>query len=70
MNENTIVYALMYSFESQNDKFKKISLFISNFKNMFDLKSTNMLFTHNENDYNIDLMSNKISSYEFLYNIF
>ena len=69
MNENTIVYALICFFESQKNELKKILLSISNFKNMFDLKSTNMLLTHDEHDHDIDLMSNKTSSYEFLYNM-
>ena len=37
---------------------------------MFDSKSTNMLFIYNEHKHNIDLISNKTSLYEFLYNIF
>ena len=45
-------------------------MFISNFKNMFDSKSTNMLSTYDEHNHDIDLMSNKKISYEFLYNMF
>ena len=37
---------------------------------MFDSKSTNMLTTYDEHDHDIDLMSNKKNSYEFLYNMF
>ena len=70
MNENIVIYALMYFFEFLENELKNILMFISNFKNIFDSKSTNMLFIYNEHDHNIDLILNKKISYEFLYNIF
>ena len=70
MNKNIVIYALMCSFESLKNEFKKILMFISNFKHMFDSKSTSMLITHDEHNHDIDLMLNKTSSYEFLYNMF
>ena len=70
MNKNIVIYILMCFFEFLKNELKEILMFIINFKNIFDFKLINMLFTYDEHNHNIDLILNKTFSYEFLYNMF
>ena len=70
MSKNDVIYALICSIKYYENKFQNVFYQISHFKNVFNAKSTFILLSHDEHDHVIDLMLNKNSFYEFLYNMF
>ena len=64
------MYALIYFIRINDETFIEISIEIKTLENVFFFKSTTTFFSHDEHDHVIDLMSSKISFFEFLYNMF
>ena len=68
-NDAVSVYALICFIRINDETFIEISIEIKTFENVFFFKSTITLLSHDEHDHVIDLMSNKISLFESLYNM-
>ena len=70
--ENDVVsmYALICFIRISDETSTEVSIEIKTFEDVFFFKSTTTLLSHDEHDHAIDLMSNKISLFEFLYNMF
>ena len=70
MSRNDVVYALIYLIKCYKNEFQNVFHQISHFENVFNVKSTFILLSHDDYNYVINLILNKNSFYEFLYNIF
>ena len=70
--ENDVVsmYALICFIRISDETFIEISIEIKTLKDVFFFKSTTTFFLHDKHDHVIDLMSNKVFFFEFLYNMF
>ena len=69
-NDAVSMYALICFIRINDETFIEISIEIKTLEDVFFFKSTTTFLSHDEHDHAIDLMSNKISFFEFLYNMF
>ena len=68
-NDAVSVYALICFIRISDETSTEISIEIKTLENVFFFKSTTTLFSHDEHDHAIDLMSSKTSFFELLYNM-
>ena len=69
MSRDDVIYALICSIKFYENRFQNVFYQISHFENVFNAKSTFILLSHDEHNYIINLMLNKNSFYESLYNM-
>ena len=70
INRDDVIYVLICLIKIYANKFQNVFYQILHFENVFNVKSTFILLSHDEYNYVIYLILNKSLFYEFLYNMF